>query len=171
MVNPGRLGRGLLSGVALSWLVMAACGGIAQRQGTDDDAGGSVSGRAGGSDHGGSSSTSQAGAQPVAGSTTAMTSGGTSIVLVDPSGGPCFNDSDCAGSSCGGDVCNWSKMHPFPSGPKTFVCNPAGTQPKSMDGWCTTDADCKCRSLGAKCAAPYCTFTRAEDAPGPKPAQ
>lgn len=71
----------------------------------------------------------------------------------------CFNDSDCPGWTCGGDVCNWSKISPNPQGQKIFLCNPAGTDPQGMDGWCTTDADCKCRAQGARCVAPYCSFT------------
>lgn len=70
----------------------------------------------------------------------------------------CFNDDDCPEPACGGQVCNWNK--------NPFVCNAAGTDPKGMDGWCTTDDDCKCKALGAVCDAPYCTFTKASDAPG-----
>ncbi len=81
------------------------------------------------------------------------------------SGAACFNDIDCPGSACGNEVCNWTKTAAAPIGMKAFLCNPAGTQPKGLDGWCTTDADCKCLAQGAKCRAPFCTFTRAEDGP------
>lgn len=86
-------------------------------------------------------------------------------------GEACYNDVDCpgGGAACGGDVCNWSKTTANPVGTKIFYCNPAGSQPKSMDGWCTPDngdADCKCRAEGAKCVGNFCTFTKASDAPG-----
>jgi MYXO-CTERM domain-containing protein len=81
-----------------------------------------------------------------------------SAALAD--GEPCINDIDCPGAECGGPVCNWSK----PQGDK-YTCNPAGTQTKGSDGWCTTDADCKCKGVGAVCHAPYCSFTKASDAP------
>jgi len=44
-------------------------------------------------------------------------------------------------------------------------CKAAGSQPKGQDGWCTTDADCKCKDMGATCVAAFCTFTRPCDAP------
>jgi MYXO-CTERM domain-containing protein len=81
-----------------------------------------------------------------------------SVALAD--GEACINDIDCPGAECGGPVCNWTK----PQGDK-FTCNPAGTQARGMDGWCTTDADCKCKGVGAVCHAPYCSFTKASDAP------
>ncbi|MDF3069278.1 MAG: hypothetical protein K0R38_4879 [Polyangiaceae bacterium] len=82
-------------------------------------------------------------------------------------GEPCYNDDDCpgGGAMCGGDVCNWNKQSATPMGSKTFYCNPAGTGPKGSDGWCEVDSDCKCNGVGAKCAPPYCTFTKASDAP------
>lgn len=83
-------------------------------------------------------------------------------------GEPCYNDDDCpgGGAECGGDVCNWNKVHPAPVGDKGFTCNPAGTDPKGQDGWCTTTDDCKCKAQGANCnKAPYCSFTKASDAP------
>jgi MYXO-CTERM domain-containing protein len=82
-------------------------------------------------------------------------------------GEACFNDIDCPGGGnvCGGDVCNWAKQTATPMGDKIFYCNPAGTQPKTMDGWCTTSADCKCAAQGATCKGTYCTFTKASDAP------
>jgi hypothetical protein len=79
---------------------------------------------------------------------------------------PCFNDTDCPVSSCGGEVCNWTKIHPQPSGDKAYVCNPAGTDAKGQDGWCTTDANCKCLGRGARCIGVRCSFTKAADAPG-----
>lgn len=80
-------------------------------------------------------------------------------------GEPCFNDTDCPGAECGGAVCNWMKAHPAPVGDKAYTCNPAGTQSKGSDGWCTTDDHCKCKAQGAKCVTVYCTFTKATDAP------
>jgi hypothetical protein len=77
-------------------------------------------------------------------------------------GEPCLNDTDCPGSACGGEVCNWSKLAANPSGDKTFYCQPAGLAPPGADGWCTTDANCKCRAQGAKCISVYCSFTQAE---------
>lgn len=75
-------------------------------------------------------------------------------------GEACYNDIDCPGTACGDAVCNWNKIAAIPMGQKVFACNPAGTQPAGEDGWCTTDADCKCRDQGATCVAPYCTFTK-----------
>lgn len=71
----------------------------------------------------------------------------------------CYKDTDCPGAACGGEVCNWNKLHPMPEGERLFMCNPAGTSPQGQDGWCVSDADCKCRGLGAVCVAPYCSFT------------
>jgi len=71
----------------------------------------------------------------------------------------CMNDIDCkASSQCGGDVCSWAAL--------PQKCVPAGTAPKGQDGWCTVDSDCKCMGEGAKCAAPYCTFTTPPGAGG-----
>jgi MYXO-CTERM domain-containing protein len=82
-----------------------------------------------------------------------------STALAD--GEACFNDDDCPGTACGDPVCNWSKAAKMPMGDKVFACNPAGSQtPVGKDGWCTTDDDCKCKAEGAKCVAPYCTFTK-----------
>jgi hypothetical protein len=81
-----------------------------------------------------------------------------------PSG--CFNDTDCPNQECGGEVCNWNLISPNPGVDKPYVCNPAGSQPKGQDGWCTTDENCKCFGLGARCIAPYCSFTKLSDAPG-----
>ena len=79
------------------------------------------------------------------------------VALAD--GEPCINDDDCPGTECGSAVCNWNK----PQG-TMFTCNPAGTDPpvggKPKDGWCTATDDCKCKSLGATCTAPYCSFTK-----------
>ncbi len=79
---------------------------------------------------------------------------------------PCFNDTDCGGPQCGGDVCNWNIQSPYATVDKPYTCNPAGTAPKGMDGWCTSDENCKCRELGAKCVGVYCSFTKPSDAPG-----
>jgi hypothetical protein len=87
-------------------------------------------------------------------------------------GEPCYNDIDCPeGPTCGGEVCNWGKTHPTPDGMKVYTCVPAGTgnkegnAKKGQDGWCTVTTDCKCAAEGATCRAPYCTFTKASDAP------
>src|SRR5437660_126813 len=63
----------------------------------------------------------------------------------------CFVDTDCPGTACGTEVCEFFSM----------VCQPAGTQP-GMDGWCHVDTDCKCHSLGATCNTLtfLCTFTQ-----------
>lgn len=84
-------------------------------------------------------------------------------------GEPCFNDDDCPGGGgavCGGDVCKWGELHAMPDGRKVYICVAAGTDAKGKDGWCETDANCKCRSLGATCKTPpYCTFTKPDQAP------
>jgi hypothetical protein len=82
-----------------------------------------------------------------------------STALAD--GEPCYVDTDCPGTACGDAVCNWNKSAPMPSGTKIFYCNPAGTDPVGADGWCQTDADCKCKGEGAVCTAPHCTITKA----------
>lgn len=76
-------------------------------------------------------------------------------------GEPCYNDDDCPNPACGGDVCNWAKTAPKPDGTKIFYCQPAGRDPKGQDGWCTTDANCKCKATGATCntAVSHCTDT------------
>jgi MYXO-CTERM domain-containing protein len=88
-----------------------------------------------------------------------------STALAD--GEACYNDIDCPGTACGDAVCNWTKTAKMPVGEKVFGCNPAGSQtPVGRDGWCTTDADCKCKAEGATCQLdtpakqPYCTFTK-----------
>lgn len=86
-----------------------------------------------------------------------------STALAD--GEACYNDTDCPGTACGDAVCNWSKTATTPMGEKMFYCNPAGTQAKKADGWCTTDDNCKCKGLGAKCVGTFCTFTKPGDAP------
>jgi MYXO-CTERM domain-containing protein len=76
-------------------------------------------------------------------------------------GEACYNDSDCPGTACGDEVCNWTKMAPTPNGVmKVFYCDAAGTQPAGAEGWCTTSADCKCMGQGATCVGTYCTFTK-----------
>ena len=86
-----------------------------------------------------------------------------STALAD--GEACYNDTDCPGTMCGDAVCNWPKPATNPTTEKPFYCNPAGTQAKKSDGWCTTDDNCKCKGLGAKCVGTYCTFTLPADAP------
>ena len=81
-------------------------------------------------------------------------------------GEACYVDKDCPGTACGDAVCNWTKLAPKADGTKTFYCNPAGTDAVGMDGWCTTDADCKCMGQGAVCHAPYCSFTKAPGGSG-----
>jgi len=88
-----------------------------------------------------------------------------STALAD--GEACYNDIDCPGTACGDAVCNWTKSATKPEGSKVFACNPAGSQtPVGKDGWCTTDDDCKCKAQGAKCVAPYCTFTKPMEGAG-----
>jgi hypothetical protein len=101
--------------------------------------------------------------------------GGTSVVDAGDSGGSpplsmidaaagsdaapamgCINDTDCPGAQCGDWVCDWNLPA---SGGTGYTCVPAGTDPEGHDGWCATDSDCKCRSLGATCSTPHCTFT------------
>jgi hypothetical protein len=56
----------------------------------------------------------------------------------------CVNDNDCPGTACGSDVCSYLTATP--------ACTAAGQARAGMDGWCATDADCKCQSLqGATC--------------------
>jgi hypothetical protein len=158
--------------VSCSWLMLLACGGISQRGGSDESSGGTA---AGSTAVGGTASTPAAGGRPsnshagnsAAGKPTG-TAGTATTMPTTPAGDaePCFNDSDCPVNSCGGQVCNWNKSHERPTADKAFVCNPAGTDPQGQDGWCTTDADCKCRAQGAKCVGVYCTFTLASGAPG-----
>jgi len=83
---------------------------------------------------------------------------GTASAQANPA--TCTNDIQCTATpECGGDICDWSQG-------LTHVCRPAGVGGKGADGWCTVDADCKCMGMGATCVYPYCTFTRACDAPG-----
>jgi MYXO-CTERM domain-containing protein len=99
---------------------------------------------------------------------------GSAALLAAPAafaaGEPCFNDTDCAGGGmvCGGDVCNWNMLHAAPVGDMKYTCNPAGTDAKGMDGWCTStngNDNCKCKDLGAKCSGVHCTFTKPDQAP------
>jgi len=89
---------------------------------------------------------------------TCLFAAGTASAQSNPA--TCVNDIDCiATPQCGGDICDWSNIA------AGMHCKPAGSQPKGQDGWCTTDADCKCKDMGATCVAAFCTFTRACDAP------
>jgi MYXO-CTERM domain-containing protein len=98
---------------------------------------------------------------------------GSVALLVAPAafavGEPCFNDDDCPGGglACGGDICNWTMSHPMAADnpDKPYTCVLAGSGTKGSEGWCTDNTDCKCGSVGATCRAPYCTFTKASDAP------
>ena len=148
MTRRGHIGRYF----ATSWLVLLACGGITERNSTDDGGGAGVGG-------------------PSVAGTGVSTS---TPWFTGDQGRACDNDLDCPddggfplpdGSKCGGEVCNRSRLSPSPVGNKIFWCNWAGSNAQGQEGWCTTDADCKCRGFGAKCVAPYCTFTRASDAP------
>jgi MYXO-CTERM domain-containing protein len=69
----------------------------------------------------------------------------------DLSAASCDHDTQCAGSQCGGQVCQWPAHR----------CVNAGTDPSGSDGWCNTDADCKCASQGATCntATFHCSTT------------
>lgn len=82
---------------------------------------------------------------------------GVALAFFTKDAAACTNDVDCPDPSCGGQVCKWSS-----SG---HNCVAAGTDPAGTDGWCTVDSDCKCFGLGARCAAPHCTFTKPSDAP------
>ncbi len=73
---------------------------------------------------------------------------------------PCKVDLDCPNAACGGEVCVYS------SG--LSMCVPANTSGQSgvNDGWCASadggaevDSNCKCASMGAKCAGFFCTYT------------
>jgi hypothetical protein len=69
----------------------------------------------------------------------------------------CARDVDCPGTECGSQVCDWVTGTP--------TCVPAGSKwPQGADGECATDADCKCAPQGARCFAPFCTFTVPPDA-------
>ena len=63
----------------------------------------------------------------------------------------CTKDTDCPGTECGSQVCDWTSGTP--------TCVPAGTKPQHLDGWCAVTADCKCAAQGAWCSTPSCTFT------------
>lgn len=66
----------------------------------------------------------------------------------------CDHDTECPGTACGGQVCRWFN--------NTQMCVAAGTDPQGTDGWCNTDAECKCRGEGATCDTTtlHCTFTK-----------
>lgn len=164
------------------WLVVGmlsiACGGVVARHTGDDDddstSGGSTSTGGSAPTRGGTASTNHGGSwspggapinsTPPGGTGNTPTAGSASIPTDYGEGQACYNDSDCPNQACGGLVCNWTKQAAKPEGMKIFYCNAAGTQPRGMDGWCTTDADCKCDQRGAKCIGTYCSFTRAADA-------
>ena len=76
-------------------------------------------------------------------------------------GEACYNDDDCPNPACGGDVCNWAKSAAKPDGRKFFYCQAAGQEPKGTDGWCESDANCKCKGSGATCntKVSHCTDT------------
>lgn len=99
---------------------------------------------------------------------------GSVALLVAPAafavGEQCFNDTDCPNPACGGDVCDWSMMHPMAvmNDPKPYTCVAAGNKPKGMDGWCSntmTHEHCKCKDVGAKCVTVYCSFVTPAQAP------
>ncbi len=156
--------------IGVSWWCLLACGGISERS-VSDETGGTSSGgatnhagRGGASSHAGNPATAAGGSGPVTG----IVTGGATMTAPQPhrdSGVACYNDTDCPGRACGDEVCNWTRTAVAPMGEKVFSCNAAGTQTKGRDGWCTTDADDKCQAQGAKCIAPYCSFTRTQDAP------
>lgn len=168
-----KLGKRVLGWATGSWLLLLACGGSYTRGGADEDTGGATSAGTttkpnggGTSSRGGTSSSSHAGSQASAGTPTGVAGSTTMMPTPSRDPQPCYNDTDCPNSGCGGEVCNWTKTHPQPVGDKAFVCDPAGLAPKGRDGWCTTDVNCKCRGLGATCITPYCSFTKPSDAPG-----
>lgn len=162
-----QLGKRALSWATGGCLLLLACGGAYRRGGTDENTGGTAAGgTANEPATGGTSSNGRAGGQASAGSPTSVAGSATMMPTPTRDPEPCYNDTDCPNASCGGEVCNWTKSHPRPVGDKFFVCDPAGIQPKGKDGWCTTDENCKCLGLGARCIAPYCSFTKPSDAPG-----
>lgn len=171
MKKTSTLGKSALGTVVGGWLLLLACGGAYERGGTGENGGSATSGGSASSgsaskpSSGGKTSSGQAGSQATGGTPTGVAGTTTMTPMPSRNPAPCFNDTDCPNSSCGGEVCNWTKTHPAPIADKVFVCDPAGLQAKGMDGWCTTDDNCKCRSLGARCIAPYCSFTKASDAP------
>ena len=64
----------------------------------------------------------------------------------------CTVDTDCPGTTCGTEVCQWSNND------QTMMCVAAGTDPQGSDGWCDTAANCKC--AGATCSlAFHCSAT------------
>ena len=86
-------------------------------------------------------------------------------------GEPCYNDDDCPNPACGGDVCNWAKTAAKPDGRKFFYCQAAGLEPKGTDGWCESEANCKCKATGATCntSVSHCTDTGTPAASGGAP--
>jgi hypothetical protein len=81
-------------------------------------------------------------------------------------GEACYDDTDCPNPACGGDVCNWGKLAATGDGRKIFYCQPAGREAKGMDGWCTTNENCKCAATGATCVSTHCTDTGTPAASG-----
>jgi|HubBroStandDraft_1064217.scaffolds.fasta_scaffold163197_2 hypothetical protein len=71
----------------------------------------------------------------------------------------CDVDTDCSGTTCGGEVCQWSNND------QTMTCVAAGTNAQGNDGWCTATTDCKCAGEGATCntLSFHCTFTLPPD--------
>src|SRR5665213_780191 len=69
----------------------------------------------------------------------------------------CVNDVDCPNPVCGGQVCDYNPQPP--------TCKAADPSKLGADGWCTSDTDCKCQSLGATCNGVFCTFTLPSQAP------
>jgi hypothetical protein len=156
------------------WLVVGmlsiACGGVVARHSGDDDDDDDDSTSGGSSPHstGGSTSVPKGGSASTTpgGATSTPTAGSASVPPVNYGEGQgCYNDDDCPNPACGGLVCNWNKLSQSPSGMKIFYCNNAGSAPKGVEGWCTTNADCKCAGLGATCVNTHCTFTRPTDGP------
>lgn len=65
----------------------------------------------------------------------------------------CTVDTDCPGTECGSQVCDWGSI--------PHTCKAAS----QSTGWCQTtativnaDDSCKCKSLGATCVSLHCTF-------------
>jgi len=65
----------------------------------------------------------------------------------------CDHDTQCPGTTCGGQVCQW--------GAGGHICVAAGTDTQGSDGWCNNDAKCKCKGEGATCNLTtfHCTAT------------
>src|SRR5579859_7050899 len=69
----------------------------------------------------------------------------------------CVNDTDCPGTTCGSQVCTWGAA---------MTCTAAGQAAQGSDGWCTTNANCKCPGATCNPMSFHCSFTMPQDAGG-----